>query len=152
MLKSEGSEQATRRFFGQTPIFLRHSHIETPPRLRLFSASRAKLERSFGEGTAELPRTSPTMPWNVKNKSNFNSPFSDALGRDSEHEDSFKMTCTICHLWEIMIIRNVVIVSAKYFLNPISPEGEYYFPSIEGFISCRKATFSNNHLYADNRK
>ena len=41
-----------------------------------------------------------------------------------------------------MIIRNKVIVSAKYFLNPISPEGEDYFPSIEGFISCRQATFS----------
>ena len=41
-----------------------------------------------------------------------------------------------------MIIRNKVIVSAKYFLNPISPEGEDYFPSIEGFISCRQTTFS----------
>ena len=40
---------------------------------------------------------------------------------------------------------------AKYFLNPISPEGADYFPSKEGFISCRQATFSNNHLYADNR-
>lgn len=41
-----------------------------------------------------------------------------------------------------MIIRNKVIVSAKYLLDPISPEGEDYFPSIEGFISCRQATFS----------
>ena len=45
-----------------------------------------------------------------------------------------------------MIIHNEVNVSAKYFLNPISPEGGDYFPSIEGFISCRQATFSNNHL------
>ncbi len=51
-----------------------------------------------------------------------------------------------------MIIRNEVNVSAKYFPNPISPEGADYFPSKEGFISCRQATFSNNHLYADNRK
>ena len=49
-----------------------------------------------------------------------------------------------------MIIRNEVLMSAKYFLNPISPEGADYFPSIEGFIFCRKATFSDNHLYADN--
>ena len=48
-----------------------------------------------------------------------------------------------------MIIRNEVIVSAKYFLNPISPKGDRLFPSIEGFISCRQATFSSNHLYAD---
>ena len=50
-----------------------------------------------------------------------------------------------------MIIRKEVNVPAKYFLNPISPEGADYFPSKEGFISCRQATFSNNHLYADNR-
>ena len=42
-------------------------------------------------------------------------------------------------------------MSSKYFRNPISPEGVDYFPSIEGFISCRQATFSNNRLYADNR-
>ena len=39
-----------------------------------------------------------------------------------------------------MIISNEVNVSAKYFINPISPEGTDYFPSIEGFISCRQAT------------
>ena len=50
-----------------------------------------------------------------------------------------------------MIIRNEVIVSAKYFLNPISPKRDRLFPSIEGFISCRQATFSSNHLYTDNR-
>ena len=50
-----------------------------------------------------------------------------------------------------MIIRKEVNLPAKYFLNPISPEGADYFPSKEGFISCRQATFSNNHLYADNR-
>ncbi len=49
-----------------------------------------------------------------------------------------------------MIICNEMIMSAKYFLNPISPEREGYFPSIEGSISCRQAPFSNNHLYADN--
>ena len=40
-----------------------------------------------------------------------------------------------------MIIRKEVNVPAKYFLNPISPEGADYFPSKEGFISCRQATF-----------
>ena len=45
-----------------------------------------------------------------------------------------------------MIICNEVNESAKYFLNPISPAGADYFPSIEGFISCRQATFSNNRL------
>ena len=54
----------------------------------------------------------------------------------------------VCHF--AMIIRNEVKMS-KYFLNPISPEGEDYFPSIEGFISCRQATFSNDHPYEDNR-
>ncbi len=51
-----------------------------------------------------------------------------------------------------MIIRKEVNVSAKYFPNPIFPDGADYFPSIEGGISFRQATFSNNHLYADNRK
>ena len=51
-----------------------------------------------------------------------------------------------------MIIRKEVNVSAKYFPNPIFPDGADYFPSIEGGISFRQATFSINHLYADNRK
>ena len=42
---------------------------------------------------------------------------------------------------ENMIIRNEANVSAKYFRNLFSPEGADYFPSIEGFVSCRQATF-----------
>ena len=43
-----------------------------------------------------------------------------------------------------MIISNEVNVLAKYFINPISPEGTDYFPSIEGFISCRQATLERS--------
>ena len=99
MLKSEGSERAKRRFFAQIHIHLRLSYIEVPPCRRLFSAFQAEVERSLSEGTAKLPRACPFASGTVKIESDFNSPFSDALGRDSEHEDSFEMNCTICHLW-----------------------------------------------------
>ena len=42
-----------------------------------------------------------------------------------------------------MIIRNEVNVSAKYFPNAIFPDGADYFPSVEGGISFRQATFQS---------
>ena len=40
-----------------------------------------------------------------------------------------------------MIIRNEMIVSAKYLLNPISPRRGRLFPLDRELISCRQATF-----------
>ena len=48
-----------------------------------------------------------------------------------------------------MIIRNKVIMSAKYFLNPISPEGDRLFPLDRGLYFLPPGNFSNSHLYAD---
>ena len=76
---------------------------------------------------------------------------SDLKKRDSSRASFFISVILRKYLYKRKtIILNEVNMSAKYFLNPISPEGADYFPSIEGFISCRKATFSSNHLYADN--
>ena len=73
MLKSKGAKLAKRHFFIEASNRLRHSYIESPPWLRLFSASRAEVERRWSEGTAELSRPSAVATWNVKIGLDFNS-------------------------------------------------------------------------------
>ncbi len=50
-----------------------------------------------------------------------------------------------------MTIRNEVIMAAKYFLNPISPEGGTLFPLARGlyFLPSGKLSYSRSaqHLY-----
>ena len=54
--------------FAEDFIYLRPSYIEATPRLRPFSAYRAKLERRWSEATLELLRPLAASLRNVKNE------------------------------------------------------------------------------------